>query len=307
LPEGVRILCAGVAVQDIVMRVDRFPAPGSKVPGSDFLITGGGCAANAALAVARLGGRAFFAGPLGDAGDAVSDRIVADLQAAGIDCTGVERVPGAIASVSLILVDATGEKSIATRRGHGLTNGRPADAAALVAGADLVLVDNRYPDFALPIGRAARARGLPLVIDVDRATTPDDPLLALGTHVIASSEALATTTDTGDVAAGLAALAGRTAGFVAVTAGGQGVWWREREMLRHMPAFPVAVVDTLGAGDVFHGAFALALAESGDPVSALRFGTAVAALKCMRFGGGSGTPTRPEVEALLRSQGRRPS
>jgi hypothetical protein len=105
-------------VQDIVMRVAQFPAPGSKISGSDFLIAGGGCAANAALAVASLGGRAGFAGPLGEPGDAVSSLIVADLESVGIDCRGVVRVPGATASVSVILIDATAEESIATRRGY---------------------------------------------------------------------------------------------------------------------------------------------------------------------------------------------
>jgi sugar/nucleoside kinase (ribokinase family) len=146
-------------VQDIVMRVAQFPAPGSKISGSDFLIAGGGCAANAALAVASLGGRAAFAGPLGEPGDAVSSRIVADLESVGIDCRGVVRVPGATVSVSVILIDATGEESIATRRGYGLNDGRPIDATALVADADVVLIDNRYPEFELPIAHAARARG----------------------------------------------------------------------------------------------------------------------------------------------------
>jgi len=117
LPKVPTILCGGIAVQDIVMRVRAFPAPGTKVSASDFIITGGGCAANAALAVARLGGRAVFAGPLGGEDDAVSQWIVADLSAEGVDCRGAVRVEGGTASVSLILLDAEGEKSIATRRG----------------------------------------------------------------------------------------------------------------------------------------------------------------------------------------------
>jgi len=285
------------------MRVERLPAPGSKIQGTDLVITSGGCAANAAVAAARLGGRVSFAGPLGDAADATSSRIVADLEAAGIDCRGVVRVPGATASVSLVLIDATGEKSIATRRGQGLSDGRPADAPALAADADAVLIDNRFPDFATPIARAARARDLPLVIDADRATTADDPLLALGTHVIASADALAGTTGTRDPAAGLAKLAAHVDGFLAVTGGPRGIWWRAGGTLRHMPAFPVKAVDTLAAGDIFHGAFALRLAEGGDVVSALRFAAAAAALKCTRFGGGASAPMRAEVEAFLQAQG----
>ena len=153
------------------MRVQRFPAPGEKVSASDFIVTGGGCAANAAVAVARLKGRAVFSGPLGGMDDAVSNRIVADLEAEGIDCGHIVRVRDAVASVSLILLDAEGEKSIATRRGNGLNDALPADPARLVADADAVLVDNRFPDFAMTVCKAARERGIPVVIDLDQATS----------------------------------------------------------------------------------------------------------------------------------------
>ena len=78
--------------------------------------------------------------------------------------------------------------------------------------------------------------------------------------------------------------------------------WLEGGALRRMPVFMVEAVDTLGAGDSFHGAFALALAEGRDEVAAMRFGAAAAALKCTRFGGISGTPGRDEVDALLAQQ-----
>ena len=87
-----------------------------------------------------------------------------------------------------------------------------------------------------------------------------------------------------------------------MTDGEHGVYWREGEALRHMPGFAVPVVDTLGAGDVFHAGFALRLAETGDVVEAMRFGSAAAALKCTRFGGAAGAPRRAEVERFLQSQ-----
>ena len=122
-----KVLCAGIAVQDIVMHVQNFPAPGTKVSASEFIITGGGCAANAAVTIARLGGRVAFAGPLGGSRDAASNRILSDLAKEGIDCSGVARVDEGTASVSLILLDATGEKTIATRRGVNLGNVLPND------------------------------------------------------------------------------------------------------------------------------------------------------------------------------------
>ena len=109
-----KILCAGIAAQDIIMRVEKFPAPGAKVPASDYTITGGGCAANASIAVARLGGRAAFAGPLGSTKDEASNRIAAFLDAEGVDCSGVVRQEGATISVSLILLDEAGEKPVSS-------------------------------------------------------------------------------------------------------------------------------------------------------------------------------------------------
>jgi sulfofructose kinase len=294
------VLCAGIAVQDIVMRVENFPAPGSKVAASEFIITGGGCAANAAVAIARLGGRAAFAGPLGGGDDQVSNRIVTDLSAEGIDCSGAVRIDGGTASVSLILLDAQGEKAIATRRGVKLGNVLPVDAARLVADVDAVLVDNRFPDFVTAVCRAAHARKIPIVIDLDQATKPDDPLLKLGTHVVSSAEALHGTTGVSDYGAGLQRLTKHVSGFLAITDGPNGVCWLERGTLRHMPAFKVKAIDSLGAGDAFHGAFTLALAEGRKLEDAMRFASATAALKCTHFGGASGAPKRAEVEEFLK-------
>jgi sulfofructose kinase len=295
------VLCAGIAVQDIVMRVENFPAPGAKVSASEFIITGGGCAANAAVAIARLGGRAAFAGPLGGADDHVSSRILADLAKEGVDCDGVARAKGGTASVSLILLDATGEKTIATRRGVNLGKVQPADAGGLVAGVDAALVDNRFPEFVTAVCRAAQARKIPIVIDLDLATKSDDPLLKLGSHVVSSAEALHGTTGLKDFGAGLKKLAERLSGFLAVTDGPNGVYWLDGGTLRHMPAFKVKAIDSLAAGDAFHGAFTLGLAEGRNLQDAMRFASATAALKCTHFGGAAGAPQRAEVEEFLKT------
>jgi len=300
--KGPAILCSGIAVQDIVMRVKNFPDPGTKVSASDFIVTGGGCAANAALTAARLNARVQFAGPLGGSNDAVSERVVADLTAEGIDCSGVVRVVGGTASVSLILLDALGEKTIATRRGVKLAGVLPADADALVAAADAVLVDNRFPEFVMAVCRAATKRRIPIVIDLDQSTKVKDSLLALGTHVIASAEAMRGTTGLEDNTAALQKLSKQLPGFVAVTDGPHGVYWLEGGMMQHMPAFTVDAIDTLAAGDVFHGAFTVALAEQRELADCMRFASATAAIKCTRFGGASGTPKRAEVEKFLEQQ-----
>ena len=125
-----RILCAGGAVQDIIMRVETFPRAGEKVQASEFLITSGGQAGNAAVAVARLGAVASYIGALGDLDDDVANTIIKTFAGENIDVSGAIRVPGARSSVSLILLDASGEKMIATRRNQGLSEAVPKDAKA---------------------------------------------------------------------------------------------------------------------------------------------------------------------------------
>jgi sulfofructose kinase len=282
-----------------MFRVDRFPTRATKSVIIDFLITEGGCAANAAITVARLGGRARFAGPLGD--DDMSDRVVDGLIRAGVDVGAVERVPGAIASVSGIFVDAAGERLLSTRREQGLATARPQNPDHWVAGIDIALVDNHFPEFVIPICQAANRRGIPIVLDIDTATHLADPLLTLASHVIFSAEALRGTAGISDCDVALDRISTSCPGFVAVTDGERGVFWRGGGKVRHLPAFAVKAEDTLAAGDVFHGAFALALAEGMDETEGLRFASAAAALKCTKFGGIVGAPTRCEVEVLLRN------
>ena len=278
------VLCAGIAVEDYLFKVDRFPAPGEKARASDLVATAGGCAANAAIAVARLGGAARFAGPLGT--DEASSRFLDALARDNVDTSGVLRVEGGSISVSGIFIDRDGEKMVATRHGEKLDGVPPPDPAALVADIDVLLADNRFPDFVRPICRAAHARGIRVVLDVDKATRRDDPLFATASHVIFSSEALRATTGIAELDAALTGVAGGIPGFLAVTDGPNDVMWIGGDgALRREPVFAIDAVDTLGAGDTFHGGFALALAEGRGEVEAMRFAAAAAGLKCTRFRG----------------------
>src|SRR5438552_19206777 len=102
------ILCAGIAVQDIVFRVEQFPQPGGKCMTNEFIVVSGGCAVNAAIAVARLGGRAHYAGPLGDDKDNVSNQLMVEMVRQVVDTWGVVRGAGAPAPVSRSMVEAAG-------------------------------------------------------------------------------------------------------------------------------------------------------------------------------------------------------
>jgi sulfofructose kinase len=138
------------------------------------------------------------------------------------------------------------------------------------------------------------------VLDVDREADATDPFLSLPTHLIFSAESLRATTGEHELEKGLILIRSHLpASFLAVTDGQNEILWLEGMIVRRTPAFPAKTVDTLGAGDVFHGAFTLALAERGNEVDAVRFAAAAAAIKCSRFGGISGAPSHREVETLL--------
>ncbi len=303
-----RILCAGIIVLDEVFRVDEFPQPDGKVQAKGFFVVNGGCAANAALAIARLGGRAALAGPMGGpAGeDDNGDRVLKALAREQVDCGFCQRVGGLSTALSAIFMNARGDRTIVTYRDERIAATAPTDPHVIVATADAVLADNRYPDFVRPICAAARARGLPVVLDGDRPTVEDDPLFRAATHVIFSSECLRATTGLADLGAGLQRIARNTDAFLAVSNGPDDIIYRDSGALHRLPVFKIAPLDTLGAGDALHGGFALALAEGQSEVDAMRFGAAVAGIKCTRLGGSSGAPTRAEVEALLAGNPPRP-
>lgn len=294
-----RVLCTGIAVRDLVFRVGAPPKVGMKTNAGQYLEIIGGNAANAAVGVARLGGTVSFAGPVG--GDKAGRDLVAELRREGVDCANVVHVAGASTPVSAILLDDAGERTITTYRDKRLKEVACPDPDRAIERCAIVSTDNRFPKFAGGICAAARRRNIPVVLDGDSAATGTEELMRLATHVIFSTEGLSGVTGLDDRAAGLRRAARETSAFVAVTAGADGVGWLdEAGELRVMPAFPVRAVDTLAAGDVFHGAFAMAIAEGRAIMEALRFAAAAAALKCTRIGGALATPPRGDVEALLK-------
>jgi sugar/nucleoside kinase (ribokinase family) len=296
-----RVLCAGIIVLDEVFRVEEFPEPDSKVEAKGFFVVNGGCAANAAVAIARLGGRAALAGPMGGpAGqDSNGDRVLQAFAREKLDTAHCQRIDGLATALSAIFVDAKGDRTIVTYRDERIATAVPADADAIVAGADAVLVDNRFPIFVRPVCEAGRRRKIPVVLDGDKASVEDDPLFRICSHVVFSSECLRTTTGITDLAEGLRRIARHSDSFLAVSNGPGDIVVLERGVLRTVPVFQIRAVDTLGAGDALHGGFVLGLAEGLNTDEALRFGSAVAGIKCSRIGGSAGAPTRAEVEAFL--------
>lgn len=287
------VLSVGMAVMDFVLEVAQFPTRADKYRARSAMPVGGGCAANGAFAVARLGGQSRLAARLGD--DLVGRMILADLADTGVDVTDCQQTPGARSSFSSVLVDEAGERQIVNYRGEGLTQ-----ATDWITGpADAVLADTRWINGARAAMALARRLGVPGIIDAEAPSDPD--LLAMASHVAFSRPGLADFTGSDDIAEGLARAAARLPGHVCVTDGAAGAYLaRDARAPLHVPATKVAVVDTLAAGDIWHGAYALRLAEGADEVAAAGFANAAAALKCTAFGGRAGCPDRQAVEVFIR-------
>jgi sulfofructose kinase len=292
-----RVASLGIGVLDQVWELPALPdSPGKYIAGG-LRVTGGGMAATAAVAVAALGGSAAWCGRVGE--DETGRALLSALRSLGVDLSAVSVTPGARTPSSGVLVDAEGERILAVFPGAGLPEEAPVPDA-LLEGAGAVLADPRWVGGAARIFALAAARGLPRVLDADIA--PRATLHALAAqvdHVLFSQRGLVEFGGQVSPEAGLAAAAAALSGTVAVTLGAGGsLWWREGRAV-HLPAPRVAARDTTGCGDVFHGAYALALAEGRSVEAAARFATAAAALKAEHGNGWAGMPSRPAVEALL--------
>jgi sulfofructose kinase len=295
-----RILCIGMPVRDLTFRVGGLPARGSKENATHFDEICGGNALNGAIGIARLGGRASICGPMGDARETSSRYIFEKMAEEGIETRHIVHMPGLVTPISNIMIDPSGERTIVTFRDPELWKVRLPDSETLLEDCDAILTESRCAAFCTELCAEARRRGIPVIVDVDHAVSLREGLLTASSHLVFSSEPLQETAGIADDGEALRKIAKLTPSFLAGTRGPQGtIWLDERQNLQQTPAFPVHTVDTLGAGDVFHGAFALAITEKQDLRAALRFASAAAALKCTRFGGAFAAPQRAEVEAFL--------
>ena len=291
------ILCVGVLVLDAIFHVDALPSGGEKMLGHGMSEAIGGPAAIGGLTAVRLGGQAALLSRVGD--DRIGDTIMEGFKQAGLDVAYVEVAAGLTSSFSAVAVDPAGERQIVNYTDPRLHDATP-ERLPEIARFDAVLVDTIYPMAAIPALRAAKAAGIPSVVDFDvNPKTGASEVLDLASHILFSRQGLRSLTGLTDAEAGLRALAGRCRGWLGVTLGEAGVAWLDSGALRRLPAYRVEVVDTLGAGDVFHGAFVFALTRKLAEEDALRFAAAAAAVKCTRKGGGPGAPAAAEVQAFL--------
>ncbi|WP_203983824.1 PfkB family carbohydrate kinase [Sphaerisporangium rufum] len=254
-------LFAGLCTFDLVQSVARMPGANEKVTALRQAVAAGGPAANAAVTFARLGGSATLVSAVG--AHPLAAGIRADLAAEGVrlaDVTPDDPEPPAISTI--MVTRGSGDRAVVSVNAAHRRVRPPAELPALVAASRVVHLDGHHPGLALAAARHARDAARPVVLDGGSWKPGTAELLPLVDVAVVSADFR----PPGAPADVLAFLHAAGVRFAAVTAGPAPIRWRGERGTGQVPVPAVPVVDTLGAGDVLHGAltFALARALTGD-------------------------------------------
>ena len=307
------VIGMGCCCWDYLGVVEQYPGLDAKVAMKQLVQQGGGQAGTAMVAVARLGGRAAIFGRVGQ--DEFARRNYEAFQAEGVDTSGLVTVPRTTSQFAFCAIDEpSGKRSIFYIHG---TKGkfRPEELPReKLLDCKCLLVDGHHNVAAVAAAGWAREQGIPVVLDLERPQVQDEQLVSLASHPIVPEDFAVDFTGEADfrdaaqamLERGPATASGRFPRpqrgpeVVILTRGPEGAVAVTREGVIEQPALPVEpVVDTTGAGDVFHGAFAYGIALGYDLARNLKFASAVAALKCRVLGGRAGIPTMEETDAFL--------
>lgn len=298
------VLGLGAVAVDDLLYVDEFPQPDGKTQVQAKARAGGGLAGTALVAAARLGVRAAYCGVLDD--DDLSAYTLAELAREGVNCDPVQRRAGARPYHSVIIVNRTTPQRCILFSAADFVVPTAADLPeSLIAASRVLFVDHTVAGAAIRAAAVARRHHIPIVGDIEQADFAErDAFLDSVDHLILNQEIAGRLTGQATAAGSAAALLRPTSAAVVVTDGAAGSWYATPgQPARHVPALKVAVVDTTGCGDVFHGAYAACLAWGGDVRAAVAVATVAAGLKARSSGGRAGIPPRAEVEDYLPQPG----
>jgi len=298
------VLGFGAVAVDELLLIDQYPPAESKVRVRRREQQCGGLTGTALVAAARLGARCAYVGRIGD--DDLSQVVMNRLAMEGVELAHAVRASDATPAHSTILVDRRNHTrtifaSVAGRLGADPAGPEP----GLIQAASCILIDHHGGDGSLRAARLARAAGRAVVADFERrGDGPFEEVLAEVDHlVIGRRFARELSGEVDPRRAAQALWTGRRAAVV-VTCGADGCWYVGRDGAgahepRHERSLEVDVVDTTGCGDVFHGAYAAALAEGLSVEQCVRLASVAAGLKARHLGGQTGCPRREDVDLVL--------
>ncbi|OGV36298.1 MAG: hypothetical protein A2020_07815 [Lentisphaerae bacterium GWF2_45_14] len=266
------------------------------------LVQGGGPAATAIAAAARLGAKTAFAGAVGD--DERGRQIIDGLASEGVDTTALKVRKNADSPAAFCWIEKeTGKRSIAWTKGNAAPLSPDELEVNLIKNSQVLHLDGHQTNAAIAAAKIARAHGIAVSIDAGTIVPGIDELLELSDIVIASDKFANRYTGESCLGKSVEKLHFENCKFSAVTIGCEGSIGFDGKNLMKCPSFRVNAVDTTGAGDVFHGAFVYKYAEGGTWFECMRFASAVSALKCTKFGGRTGIPDLKTVEKFISEMG----
>jgi len=289
---NVDVLCVGHASYDLVFSVDHHPSDNEKTVADSFIACGGGPAANGAVMVAKLGLSAAFAGYLGR--DVHGELHAQELLAQGVNTQCVVRGKSPT-PLSTVIVKPDGNRALINYKG---------DTQALVVGSvdfsvlnpKVILFDGHEPHISVPLAEHARHAGIAKVLDA--GSVHDGTLALMGmVDYLVCSEKFALQLK-GDEHAALAYLAD-FAPYAVITLGERGLIWQHGTESGALPALAINAVDTTGAGDAFHGAFAAGIAAGLEWLTVLRYASVAGSLCCTKMGARLGLPSKEEHAAAF--------
>lgn len=289
----------GYCSNDYLCKVDEIPID-HKVEAREHLTQGGGPAATAAVAASRLGMKTAFVGVVGD--DDSGRMILRDFASEKVSADAVKIRKGCSTSTAFCWVDAAGKRSIVWYRGNGADLAPEEVPEPLIANAKVIHLDGHQTVGAHAAAKLARKHGVLVSIDAGTLRPGVKEILPDCDIVIASEFFARQLTGVTDDEKSLIELVKIGAKVTGITMGSKGsvCYDREQGKILRCPVFPVEVVDTTGAGDVFHSAFAVKYASCKNILECMRFASAVSALKCTKLGGRTGIPTLKETEEFLK-------
>jgi len=296
-----RIAGAGICCLDHIFVTPQI-AWGGTARVEEYRVQGGGLVGTALVACARLGASCFLFSFLSH--DEVGAQVASELAAEGIKLEGVAGIPQGTSPFSFIHVDSrSGERTIFHRPAAGLERAVLPDLDR-IAECDVLLVDDYYPELALAAAGTAHKNGVPVVADLTVSLSKCPDLFREINVLIAPRAFAAQIGYAGDLPGALQAIHRLGPETALITLGREGYMYSSVDGRGKGKAFKVAVVDTTGAGDAFHGAFAYGLARRWEIERCAEFAAAVAAIKCTKPGGRTGLPTLPQTVHFLERNGR---
>lgn len=273
-------LFVGLTTLDVIHHTPRHPLPNEKVTADRQTVSAGGPAASAAVVFAALGGRARLLTAVGDG--AVAGLILADLEQQGVEVIDLatSRTEPAVSSV---VVTDNGERSVISRDATAQRVGKIENLSTILKHTDVVLADGHHPQLALEAAKAANDSAVPLVIDAGRWKPIMADLLPLSQNVICSSDFR--TPGSGSSTVTAQSIRDYGVPNVAVTHGAKPIQWWTPSGSGEVAVPAVTAVDTLGAGDAFHGSFAWYLTQPQTTfANQLEASGRIASLRCANLG-----------------------